>query len=67
MSESTHRIYKSEFMQSKTTQNKTTHEEDVERFVIYYNTDRNPTEHWGYTCKEVLDSAVPDKHKSNKR
>ncbi len=50
-------------MQSKITLNKTTHKEDVDQFVIYYNTERYPTAHYGYTCQEVLDGSVPDKHK----
>lgn len=63
MSESTHRIYKSEFKQSKITQNKETHLNDLAQFIEYYNNQRYPTELYGYTPLEVMKGAKPDKHR----
>lgn len=62
MSESAHRIYKSEFRQSKITQNLKTHLDDLERFVSYYNYERYPTELYGLHPMQVLEGLTPDKH-----
>ena len=62
MSESTHKIYKSEFKQSKITQNLESHLKDLEDFIDYYNEQRYPTELYGYTPTQVLEGAIPDKH-----
>jgi len=62
MSESTHRIYKSEFKQSKVAQNLAAHLKDLEEFIDYYNNKRYPTELYGYTPSQVLEGAIPDKH-----
>ena len=62
MSESTHRIYKSEFMQSKLSADKDKHEKDLTRFFDYYNTKRFPTLLFGLSPKEVLDGAQIDRH-----
>ncbi|TDQ30377.1 hypothetical protein [Tenacibaculum caenipelagi] len=61
MSESTHRIYKTEFMRGKYSLNTQTHLQDLKQFVDYYNHHRYPTELYGYTTMEILKGKVPDK------
>lgn len=63
MSESTHRIYKSEFKQSQVTQNIKTHLEDLEQFIEYYNYQRYPTELYGYHPMQIIEGYKPDKHR----
>lgn len=61
MSESTHSIYKTEFMRGKLSLNTQTHLQDLERFVHYYNYERYPTELYGYTTIEIIEGKIPDK------
>ena len=61
MSESTHSIYKSEFMQGKISKNTEIHLISLEKFIIYYNEHRFFTEHYGLTPLEVLNGKIPDK------
>ena len=61
MSESTHSIYKTEFMRGKYSLNTQTHLKDLERFVNYYNHERYPTELYGYTTMEIINGKIPDK------
>ncbi|WP_157821855.1 hypothetical protein [Tenacibaculum sp. Bg11-29] len=61
MSESTHSIYKTEFMRGKYSLNTETHLQDLERFVAYYNYERYPTELYGYTTMEIIEGKIPDK------
>lgn len=63
MSESTHSIYKTEFMNGKLSLNTQTHLQDLERFVQYYNYQRYPTELYGYTTMEIIQGKIPDKHR----
>jgi hypothetical protein len=66
MSESTHRIYKSEFLRGKMTQNKLEHLRNIKDFMIYYGHERYPSDHYGLTVTEVLNGEIPDKHKYQK-
>ena len=61
MSESTHSIYKTEFMRGKYSLNTEVHLQDLERFVAYYNYERYPTELYGYTTMEIIQGKIPDK------
>lgn len=61
MSESTHSIYKTEFMRGKLSLNTQTHLQDLARFVQYYNYERYPTELYGYTPMEIIKGKKPDK------
>lgn len=61
MSESTHSIYKTEFMRGKLSLNTQTHLQDLARFVQYYNYERYPTELYGYTTMEIIQGKTPDK------
>lgn len=62
MSESTHRIYKTEFLHGKYSLNEKSHLKDLEKFVAYYNDHRYPTELYGLTPMEVIQGKIPDKH-----
>jgi len=62
MSESTHSIYKTEFLHGKYSLNEKTHLKDLKRFVEYYNYHRYPTELFGLTPMEVIQGKIPDKH-----
>lgn len=61
MSESTHSIYKTEFMRGKYSLNTQSHLKDLERFVQYYNYEKYPTELHGYTTVEIIQGKIPDK------
>jgi len=63
MSESTHRIYKTEFMQGKLSLNEDAHIKDIERFIEYYNYQRLPMRLYGLTPMEVINGATIDKHR----
>lgn len=63
MSEITHSIYKSEFMQGKFSIDIQSHLKDLERFMHYYNYERYPTRLYGLTVLEVLNGELPDKHR----
>ena len=62
MSESTHSIYKTEFMNGKISKNTRTHLESLERFFIYYNEERYFTEHTGLRPIDILNGKLPDKY-----
>ncbi|MBL4708051.1 MAG: hypothetical protein JKY48_06390 [Flavobacteriales bacterium] len=62
MSESTHAIYKTEFLRKKISPNKLEHHKSLDRFVIYFNDERYPVDHFGYTPMEVLNGKTPDKY-----
>jgi hypothetical protein len=47
MSESTHSIYKTEFLRKKVSSNRLEHLDNLDRFVVYYNDERYPTDHTG--------------------
>lgn len=62
MSESTHSIYKTEFLHGKYSVNEKLHLKDLQKFIEYYNYHRFPTELYGLTPMEVVEGKVPDKH-----
>ena len=62
MSESTHRIYKTEFLHGKYSLNEKTHLKDLDRFVEYYNHHRYPTDLFGLTPIDVVNGKTPDKN-----
>jgi len=61
MSESTHSIYKTEFMKTKFSLNIKQHLNDLDTFLIYYNDLRYPCEHYGLNPIEVLQGETPYK------
>jgi len=61
MSESTHSIYKTEFMKTKFSLNIKQHLNDLDTFMIYYNDQRYPCEHYGLNPIEVLQGETPNK------
>jgi transposase InsO family protein len=63
MSEITHKLYKSEFMQGRIAQTKHIHDQNLETFVIDYNQHRYMGAHFGYTPMEVLNGKFPDKNR----
>lgn len=63
MAESTHHIYKNEFLKGKHSFDQAAHLQDLQRFMHYYNHERYPTDHFGLTVLEVLHGAIPDKHR----
>lgn len=63
MSESTHSIFKTEFLQKKISNNEKSHIKALKAFIHYYNNLRYPGELFGLTPLEVLNGAIPDKHK----
>jgi ACT domain-containing protein len=67
MSESTHSIYKTEFMNRKFSFDSIQHFKDLERFMIYYNFERYPTEHFGLTPIEVLEGQKPHRNRFSER
>jgi hypothetical protein len=62
MSESTHSIYKTEFLHGKYSLNEKIHLKYFERFVEYYNHHRYPTDLFGLTPIEVVNGKIPDKN-----
>jgi len=67
MSESTHSIYKTEFLHGKYSLNQKSHLKDLKRFVAYYNYHRYPTELFGLTPMEIIQGKTPDKHHFKER
>ena len=63
MSESTHSIYKTEFMKSKFSLNINQHFIDLDQFMLYYNYERYPCEHYGVIPMDVLNGEIPNKAK----
>jgi len=59
MSESTHSIYKTEFLRKKFSLDTKQHLKDLARFFEYYNNERFPFEHFGLTPIEVLEGQKP--------
>ncbi|WP_430929176.1 hypothetical protein [Polaribacter marinivivus] len=62
MSESTHSIYKTEFLNGKYSLNEKSHLKDLKRFVDYYNYERYPTDLFGLTPTEVVNGKIPNKN-----
>ena len=63
MSESTHHIFKGEFMRYKPISDRIALQKHLNDFVYYYNHQRFPIELHGYSPIEVLQGAIPDKHR----
>src|SRR5690554_2262213 len=63
MAESTHSIYKSEFLQGKHSIDKEDLLKNITLFFNYYNNNRFPFEFYGLTPMEVLNGKTPDKAK----
>jgi hypothetical protein len=61
MSESTHSIYKSEFLQKRTLIDEKDFLNSLPTFVDYYNNQRFPGDHYGLTPSQVLEGEVPNK------
>jgi hypothetical protein len=63
MSESTHSIYKTEFMQGKFSFDVRQHEKDIDQFMFYYNHKRYLCRNYGLTTMEVLNGHIPNKQR----
>ena len=61
MAESTHSIYKTEFLRGKISQHKKQHLDSLDAFVDYYNHHRFPNDLFGLTPFEVINGKTPDK------
>lgn len=62
MSESTHSIYKSEFLNGLVSKNEKYHLLSLGRFMTYYNEERYFTEHTGRRPIDILNGKMPDKY-----
>lgn len=67
MAESTHSIYKSEFLRGKHSMDNEQHLIHIEEFFRYYNHSRFPSDFYGLTPMEVLNGEKPDKTKFTER
>ena len=63
MSEITHRLFKSTFMQGRLSLNRSDHLKNVDQFYYEYNNQWYLGHHFGYTPTEVLFGKIPDKHR----
>lgn len=61
MAESTHSIYKTEFLRGQVSRTVKNHLDSLERFVEYYNYQRYPTNLFGLCPMEVVAGNIPDK------
>lgn len=61
MAESTHSIYKTEFLRGQVSRTVKNHLDNLERFVEYYNYQRYPTDLYGLCPMEVFVGKIPDK------
>ena len=59
MSESTHHIFKSEFLQHKNPRDESDLREQLDHFEEYYNWNRFPVEPFGLAPMEVVNGAIP--------
>lgn len=62
MAESTHSIYKTEFLKGKISQHKKQHLDCLDSFVDYYNHHRFPNDLFGLTLFEIINGKLPDKN-----
>ncbi|MDG2194270.1 MAG: hypothetical protein P8K77_05355 [Polaribacter sp.] len=62
MSESTHSIYKTEFLKGQISRTVKNHLDSLVHFVEYYNHVRHPADLYGLTTMEVVNGKVPDKN-----
>jgi hypothetical protein len=67
MAESTHSIYKTEFLRRKHSVDAEQHLKDLEAFFIYYNEKRYPFDFFGLTPLEVLAGQKPNKKRFRKQ
>lgn len=63
MAESTHSIYKTEFLKGKISKNNLIHLQNLDSFVTYYNHTRYPNDLLGLTPMEVIEGSKPDKNR----
>jgi hypothetical protein len=63
MSESTHSIYKTEYMKRLLSFDVEQHIKDLDNFMLYCNHERFPGDLYGYTTFQVLNGSKPDKNK----
>ncbi len=63
MSEITHRLYKSTFMNGRISKNESEHLIDIAAFFHEYNNHWYLGKNFGYTAMEVLNGKVPDKNR----
>ena len=61
MSESTHSIFKTEFMKKQLSKNETEYLKNLDKFVQYYNTERFSGELLGLNPLEIIAGKTPDK------
>jgi transposase InsO family protein len=61
MAESTHSIYKTEFLKGQISRTTKNHLDSLERFVDYYNLQRFPADLCGLHPIEVINGKLPDK------
>lgn len=62
MAESTHSIYKTEFLKKQLSKNIGEHLKNLENFFAYYNESRFPTELYGLTPQDVINGKTPNKY-----
>jgi len=62
MAESTHHIYKNEYLRGIVSRNINIHSNNLKRFVEYYNHERYPVDLYGLTTMQVIQGKTPDKH-----
>jgi len=61
MAESTHSIYKTEFLRGLISRTVKNHLDNLKQFVNYYNYKRYPADLYGLTTMEVINGKIPDK------
>ncbi|MCF6168793.1 MAG: IS3 family transposase [Lutibacter sp.] len=61
MAESTHSIYKTEFLKRQISRTVKNHLDSLKRFIHYYNYERHPADLYGLTTMEVINGKIPDK------
>ncbi len=62
MAESTHSIYKTEFLKGQHSRTVKNHLESLKRFAQFYNYERNPGDLYGLHPMEVIKGKLPDKY-----
>ena len=62
MSESTHKIYKTDFMNGEISEDIASHLQSLENFMDYFGNQRYPCRLYGKTPNEILSGQIIDKH-----
>ncbi len=62
MAESTHSIYKTEFLKGHISRTVKNHLDNLKNFVYYYNYERHPSDLYGLHPMEVINGKIPDKN-----